>query len=156
MKKTLLIIALFLFAASTQAQFVDQVEPTRSSRNTSIGIEPAVTPFSLLDFSKVRWSHSYSVSFFSGGQSSSSLGLWNTKMIYDFSSKLSLALNIGVAHNPGAVWGDENNSSTILPGFKLDYRPSENFRISVGMQTYRGNYFTNPYYFNSLQEEFYR
>lgn len=156
MKKILVISFILLIAISAQAQLADQAVIEQSSRTSSIGIKPAATPFSLLDFSRIKWSHSYSVSFFSGGTYSGSMGLLNTSMFYEFSSKLSLALNVGVAHNPGAIWGDANNNATILPGFQLDYHPSKNFNISIGMQTYRGYLGQPNYYRNSLLEEFSR
>ena len=146
MKKLLIIFIISIFAVSAFAQLKETAEIQEHSATQPYGVQPAVTPFSLLDFSRITWSHSYSVSYFSGGGSSNSLGLWQTQMMYEFSPKLSLAVNVGVAHNPGAIWGDERNQSSVLPGFQLDYKPSKNFHISVGMQTYRGNPYYNPYY----------
>jgi len=145
--KKLLILIILLTAVSVQAQLVDDASIENVKSSTSHNLKPAVTPFSLLDLSRVKWSNSYSVAYFSGGGSSSSLGIWNTSLFYEFSSKLTLALNVGVVHNPGAIWGDSNNSTDYLPGFQLDYRPSKNFSISIGMQSYTGNSnYVNPYY----------
>ncbi len=145
--KKLLIILLLLSVTSVQAQLVDNASIEKVQNSSSYDLKPAVTPFSLLDFSRIKWSSSYSVSFFSGGNYSSSVGVFNTSMFYEFSSKLSLALNVGIAHNPGALWGDANNSATVLPSFLLNYQPSKNFSISVGMQSYQGNYgYGSPYY----------
>lgn len=156
--KRLIILLLLLSVTTVQAQLIDNATITKTHNSPSHNLKPAVTPFSLLDFSRITWSNSYSVSFFSGGNSSSSLGIWNTSMMYEVSSKLSLAVNVGIAHNPGAIWGDANNSADVLPGFLLDYHPSKNFSISIGMQTYKGTYgYRNPYYSNgSLHNSFLR
>lgn len=143
----ILLTALLIFSLSitASAQLVEQAEVKDAQQDYSLGLKPAVTPFSLLDLSRVKWSNSYSVSFFSGGGTSGSQGVWRTSMFYEFSSRLSLSLNVGVAHDISGVWGDENNNARILPGFNLDYHPSDKFRLSIGMQTYSGRYY-NPYY----------
>ena len=148
MKTLISIFTVVVLAVSVSAQLVEQAPLTPDKVQSSFGAAPAATPFSLLDLSRIRWSHSYSVSYFSGGGNSGTLGILSTAMSYEFSPKLSLNLNIGVAHNPGALWGDEkNNNSELLPGFLLDYHPSEKFRMSVGFQKFVGNYFY-PYYSN--------
>ena len=146
MKIFLTSLMIFLMAISASAQFADEAKIEEINQNYSFGIKPAVTPFSLLDLSRIKWSHSYSVGFFSGGNGSGSMGLLNTTMFYDFSSKLSLSLNLGIAHNTGAIWGDGSSEANFLPGFTLDYHPSKNFRMSIGMQHYSG--YMNPYYYN--------
>lgn len=143
MKKVLIIIFILSLSISAMGQFVDEAELVQSTKANSLGQSPVDRPFSLLDLSRIQWSHSYSLSFFSGNGNSGSVGILNTTMFYEFSNKLSLAVNVGIAHNAGAIWGDGNNSATILPGFLLDYHPSKNFRISVGMQTFNGGYY--PY-----------
>jgi len=134
---TLFVVAM---AASASAQLTDQAEIEEINRATVLGVKPAVSPFSLIDLSRVKWSHSYSVGFFSGGDYSGSMGLFNTTMFYELSSKLSLTLNLGIAHNTGAMWGDGSTDANLLPGFRLDYHPSENFRMSIGVQRYSGYY----------------
>lgn len=101
-------------------------------------VKGAANPFSLLSSSRIRWSNSYSVSFFSGAGRSGSIGLLNTSMLYELSPKLSLGLNVGVLHNPGMLIGDRKNSATILPGFRLDYHPSQAFRMIVDVRSVTG------------------
>lgn len=143
MNKLIIIVTILLFSISVSAQLADQAEVENVNSNKGIGLNPASTPFSLIDISRVKWSHSYSVSFFSGGNSTSSLGLWNTSMFYEFSKNVSLTLNLGVAHDANSLFGGESNYSKILPGFLLDYHPSRNFNLRVGFQSYSGYY---PYY----------
>ena len=147
MKTIISIFAVIILAASVSAQLVEEAPVPNDVAQSSFGSRPASTPFSLLDLSRIRWSNSYSVTYFSGGNSSGTLGLFNTGMLYEFSPKLSLNLNIGIAHNPGALWGDSRNNNTeLLPGFLLDYHPSEKFRMSVGFQRFVGNNFYPNYY----------
>jgi hypothetical protein len=153
MKQKIIILTVLMFSFSASAQLADQAEIANVNNNTGIGLNPASSPFSLIDLSRVKWSHSYSVSFFSGGSNSSSLGLWNTSMFYEFSKNLSLTLNLGVAHDANALFGGESSFSKILPGFLLDYHPSNNFNLRVGFQSYSGYY---PYYYNYLYDNRFR
>ncbi len=134
-------IALFLTTA-VAAQFVDDVSYQGYQRSNSLGVAPAVSPFSLIDFSRVRWSNSYSVSFFSGGNSSGSIGMWNSNMSYDLSRSLSIAFSVNLVHNPGGLLGNTNNDACILPGFSLDYHPSRNFNLRIDYRTldYRNDF----------------
>ena len=152
MKRSLLIItATVLLAGACLAQQADiaSLKGSSSSSLTGLGVNPANTPFSLIDLSRIKWSHSYSVAFFSGGGTSGSAGLWNTSLDYEISSKLFLSLNVGVLHNPGAIWGHAESNATFLPGFRLDYRPSNNFMMSVSVQQVAGYY--DPYYQRSYR-----
>jgi len=147
MKTLLTIITVFSLALPVAAQFVEQAPLTTSDAKNSFGSRPAPTPFSLLDLSRIKWSNSYSVTYFSGGASSGTLGLFTTGMSYEFSPKLSLNVNVGIAHNPAALWGDKrNNQAKLLPGFLVDYHPSDKFRMMIGFQEFDGNSLF-PYYY---------
>ena len=142
---TLLLLGLALCLPAT-AQDLDQAKLAEPNATNSIGVTPVPTPFSLLDLSRIKWSHSYSVSFFSGGGQSGQLGVASTSMFYEFNDKLSLQVNLGILHNPGALWGDKNNNNaTLLPGFRLDYRPTDNVFMSVEYQQVAGGMY--PYGF---------
>jgi hypothetical protein len=41
-------------------------------------------------------------------------------------------------HNQGSLWGDSRNSADLLPGFRLDYHPSEKFRMILDIQRVNG------------------
>ena len=153
MKRFVATIAVFMvFAGVAVAQQADLADLKESTATTPLGTKPTPSPSGLLDFSRMQFSHSYSVSFFSGGGTSSSLGMLNSTMFYEFSSKLSLAVNVGVLHNTGALWGSGEKNATLLPGFHLDYHPSEKFRMSVSFQQYSGYFspYGSPFYRSSL------
>lgn len=145
--KTLLILAsVMVFVGVAMAADPAPTSSPASISSSSLGLKGAPNPFSLLDISRIRWSHSYSISYFSGGNASGSAGLLNTTMFYDFSNSLLLSVNVGVLHNSGAIWGDGKNDATILPGFQLDYHPSEKFRMTIGFQRVSGY---GPWYFDN-------
>jgi hypothetical protein len=144
-KSSMVIVVVLLFAVPLMAQDIDVAKLRETNAANSLGIKPASTPFSLLDLSRIRWSNSYSVSFMSGAGGSGSVGLLNSTMFYEFSPKLSMALNIGIMHNAGAIWGDANNQATLLPGFQLDYHPSDKFSLSIGVSREAG--WLSPYYY---------
>lgn len=147
MKTLITIFAAVILTAPVSAQLVEEAPLANNAAQSSFGSRPAATPFSLLDLSRIRWSNSYSVTYFSGGNGSGSLGIFNTGMLYELSSKLSLNLSVGIAHNPSALWGDKRNNNTeLLPGFLLDYHPSEKFRMSLSFQRFVGNNFYPNYY----------
>ncbi len=140
MKMLVAVMLTLGLSTSICAQLSDRADLDAASQNRVLGVRPAANPFSLLDFSRVRWSHSYSVSFFSGGNSSGSLGLLTSNMTYDLSSKLSLSFKLGVAHS-GGPWS-VGREATLLPGFRLDYHPSEKFRLVFMVERLNGMY--NP------------
>lgn len=148
MKQILTIIAVScLMIVPATGQDIDQARLETPNAYNSLGVQPAATPFSLLDFSRIKWSHSYSVSFFSGGNQSGSVGLASTSMLYEFSDRLSLQVNLGILHDPGAIWGDKNNNNaTLLPGFRLDYRPTDKVFMTLEFQRYDGRAY--PYGLN--------
>ncbi len=147
MKKIILILLVIVFASSSFAQFSDVATLEKVKGNTLFGVKPASSLFSLIDLSKIRWSNSYSVSFFSGGSNSGSVGMLNTNMFYDFSSKLTVGLNLRMFHNPGSIFDKTASSNqSILPGFMIDYRPSKNFSLRID---YRSQDRNQPYYYRS-------
>lgn len=143
-----IITVLFLAVGSLSAQQSDAVavKQTLDNATSGIGVKPVGSLSSLLDSDRITWSHSYSVSFFSGGGTSSSLGMLNSTMHYQLSTSLSLAVNLGVLHNTSALWGQGNTDATFLPGFRLDYRPSDKFFMSISYQEYAGGYYYAPSY----------
>ncbi len=139
MKKLATVLLLLALAVPVSAQMSDRADLDAVVRANNLGLTAVSKPSSLIDLSKLHWSNSYSLSYISGGGYSGSVGVLNTSMLYEFSPKLSLMLNVGIAHNAGAIWGNGNSDASILPGFVLDYHPSEKFRMSIGMQTIRTN-----------------
>jgi len=123
-------------------------------KDAYLGLEPVGMPFALLDLSRLEWSHSYSLNFFSGAGGSGTMGLYTGSVLYEFSPKLSLDLKLGIAHDPGSFFDRSTGTQAVfLPGVHLDYHPSPKFRLSATFDTYLGNPY-NPN--NPLYNDYYR
>ncbi len=129
------------------AQSTDVATLNAASGSNPLGVKPAANPFSLLDMSRIKWSNSYSVAFFSGGGYSGSQGLLNSTMFYELSPTLSMAFSLGILHNTSALFSNGNSNATFLPGFRLDWRPSEKFQLMLNVQRVSG--LVSPYYYGS-------
>lgn len=139
MKYLMTFILVLVVCGSTSAQMAEQARINETAHSSMLPAA-APSPFSLLDFSRVKWSHSYSVSFFSGNSRSGSMGLLNSTMLYEFSPKLSMAVSFGLSHSGGALRGD--GDADFLPGFQIDYHPSDKFRMIINYQKINGR--VNP------------
>ncbi len=155
MKKGIILVATLLLCGAAWAQQIPSAPLGSTSANNLVDIKPTSNQWSLLDPSRIRWSHSYSISYFSGGNNSGSVGLLNTGMFYEFSSKLSLAVNVGLLHNPGALIGNksDNSNASILPGFRLDYHPSEKVQMTFMFQKFSGA--VSPYWYGPSLDPWY-
>ncbi len=145
-------ISILVLANISFGQMADQAE-IQSVKEDYLGLKPASKPFSLIDLSKLHFSHSYSFTFFSGGGTSGSVGLYTGSMLYEISHSLSLDFQLGIAHDPSALFGNNAvTNASFYPAVNLDYHPSKNFRLSIGFETVPGFYqnpYSNPYYFNN-------
>ncbi|MCP4704952.1 MAG: hypothetical protein GY865_10105 [candidate division Zixibacteria bacterium] len=143
------LLAFVLISVSVSAQLTDGAEIGKMKKDY-LGLKPAGQPFSLIDLSKLKWTHSYSISFFSGGGSSGSNGLYMGNIFYEFSSKFSMNLRLGIAHDPSSIFDrSKGHNASFLPGIYLDYHPSPNFKISAGFETFR----QNPYYYDRYRND---
>ena len=143
MKKFIITLTILLIPLGVWAQFADEAKLQESSRSGSFGVRPVANPFSLLDLSRLRWSHSYALSYGTSSGQSGTLGRLNSTMFYEFSSKLSLAVNLGMAHTSGSFWNANGSEVNFLPGLSLDYHPSEKFRMSFIFE--KGGGLVHPY-----------
>ena len=84
--------------------------------------------------------HSYSMSVFSGGGATGSLGMYTNTMLFRLSSPLTLKVNTGIAHQPfGGPEGVSSQGAKFMHGAELIYAPSEKFQMRIG-------YSNNPFY----------
>lgn len=151
MRKIAILTILFgIFAISSGFGQMAEDAELQAIKENRLGLQPVSKPFSLIDLSRINFAHSYSFSYFSGGGTSGSVGLYTGQIFYEISSNLSLNLKLGIAHNPGSIFDRAQSTDAVfLPGARIDYHPSDNFRISAGFNTYYGNYYSpfENYYF---------
>jgi len=146
MKKLFYLIfaIIIIVTGPLSAQMLDKAE-IQSVKKDYLGLNPVSKPFSLIDMSRIKFSHSYSFSYHSGGGTSGSVGLYTGSIFYELSPSLSLDIMLGIAHNPGALVNDNiQTDAAFFPAFSLDYHPSNNFRLSLGFES-RPGYNQNLY-----------
>lgn len=153
----LILAALILLWAGATAQMIDQAEVKEITQKYDMGLtKPPSMPF--LDFSRLNLSHSYGISFFSGGGQSGSIGMYNGSMTYQLGKPLTLTLGLGIAHSPGTLWGDKSygNEAQFFPSGRLDWRPSENFRMTIGFERIPIRQYNNGALYRNGRYDFWR
>jgi hypothetical protein len=144
------IVLALMIPLTALAQMADEAEVKEVTAKYDLGLTKSPSlPF--LDLSRLDISHAYSISYFSGSGYSGTQGFYSGSMQYQLAKPLTLTLNLGILHDPGAFVGHKSFSenSAFFPSGWLDWRPSENFRLSIGFQSvpaYRngGHYYNNP------------
>lgn len=118
--------------------------------------KPAGFLDALLKSDKFSMSHSYSLSYYSAGNYSGSMGLYLNTMKYQFSDPLMMQVSVGYLHHPfGGLNGLNKNPSqdeVFLESAKLQYKPTENTFITVDYRQIPQSMMYSPYssyYFNN-------
>jgi len=116
--------------------------PQSQTGGNLLGVESNATNFSLLDPSRFRMSHSYSFSYFSGGRTSGSFGVYTNLLECQVSKPLTLTLSLNYLHQPLSVFGEDRLriKDAILPNFHLRYRPSDSFSFTIDVLTFPYSY----------------
>ncbi len=147
-------IILFL-PLSSAAQMADQAEVREINEKYDLGLSrrPSL-PF--INISRLNMTQSYSIGFYTGGGFSGTQALYNNTITYQLARPLTLTLNLSILHDPSALWGNESfsNTATFLPSGRLDWRPSDNFRMSIGIERCPAYY--NADYYNPGRYRFWR
>jgi len=144
-----IVIALMAMPMLVSAQMADEVEVKEVTEKYDLGLSrrPSV---SLIDLSRLDFSHSYSLSYFSGGAYSGTMGYYSGTMRYRIADPLTFTFNLGILHNPGSLFGGSGSfsrNSMFLPSGRLDWRPSDKFRMSIGFETVPAYYNHRGYYY---------
>lgn len=143
------ILVIFCLATISVAQMADEAELKDINEKYDDGLTQRPS-LSFFDLSKFRMRQSYGISFYSGDGYSGSYAVYNNMISYQLARPLTLTLNFSILHNPGNLWNDKplGESARFFPSGYLDWRPSENFHLSIGFEQrpayYDGNYFYNP------------
>ncbi len=139
-------LSILILTGLAFAQMADKAE-IQSAKEDYLGLKPVSKPFSLIDLSRLHFSHSYSFNYFSGGGTSGSVGLYTGSIFYELSRSLSLDVELGIAHDPAALFGNSGGTdAAFYPAVNLDYHPSRNFRLSIGFESHPG-FYQSPYYY---------
>ncbi|UCB53476.1 MAG: hypothetical protein JSV10_05205 [Candidatus Zixiibacteriota bacterium] len=114
-----------------------QASDINSEERNLLGFTSNSKSFSLLDPQRLKMNHSYSFSYFSGGQTSGSFGVYTTTLKYQLSDPLSLTLSLSYLHQPLSVFRRDALTvrNRILPNFQLHYRPNSSFSLWINVLT---------------------
>ena len=149
MKKIIVLMLIFL-----PALLYAQSSPvTPSSQNLY-----AVKKSSFFDASKLKMHQSYSFSYYSGGGTSGSLGYYLNSIEYSFSNPLKIRVDLGFLHSPSSILGGKSsvaNSGVFVPGFSLDWRPSQYFNFRLDYHHVPAYNNAGPFYFDPTYGEGY-
>jgi len=135
MKRTIrnLVLATVISAPSAFAQMGDIADLNRLRGDDKTSIRPVTNLFSLIDLSKVRWNHSYGVTYSSSARGSGSYGMYTSSFIYSLAPSLTLGVGVGLGHDPAALFNRTSGADArVFPAVGLDYHPSDNFRLYLG------------------------
>jgi hypothetical protein len=148
MKKGILLAILILIPTIGFAQRItDLKDQSTISKNS----------WSLLDPSRFKMHQSYSFGFYSGGGHSTSIGYYLNSIEYTFSNPLTVRLDLGFVHNPGAMLGSSSSKAgAFVPGFSLNWRPSAsfNFRLDFRQVPVVNGFGYNNYYNPGFWEDY--
>ena len=135
--------ALIIVLSAAGMARADDVSVTPAETQTTSGalasttLYSQFTPFQLLDLSKLTFRHSYSVSYLSSGGYSANRGVYTTSIGYRISDPLYVQLDLGLVHQPGALFGGDSRQldAQVRPNFFLRYAPSTKFSLIVDVRT---------------------
>jgi hypothetical protein len=112
---------------------------------------------SLFDPSRLTMHNSYSFSYYSGNGQSGTIGYYMNSIEYAFSGPLKIRLDLGYLHDPTSMFSrgsSGSNFGALVPGFSVDWRPSDQFRFRLDYRQvpfgYYGDQGINPY----IQEDY--
>ena len=129
---TLFIVLLMIFPVFAQ----DDHQTSFSNYVSGLTIsKPAGFLDALLKSDKFSMSQSYSLSYYSAGKYSGSMGLYLNTLKYQFSDPLMMQVSVGYLHQPfGGVNGLNKNplqGEVFLESAMFQYKPTENMSITV-------------------------
>ncbi|GAB4371782.1 MAG: hypothetical protein Kow0042_14730 [Calditrichia bacterium] len=143
----LLIIALPILSF---AQFKEQTKMPSFSQLLTKPTSNLLLGF--LDPEKLEMHHSFSMSYMSMGGKGLMVNSYMNTITYQFSTPLTLRMNLGLMNSPYNSFNNHPalNTTQFFGGAELNYRPSKNALIRLGIDMGPGYYFNrynyDPYY----------
>ena len=111
--------------------------------------------FSFIDPSKLKMSHSVSMSYSSFGGESVLMNSYVNTIDYQFNDRLSLRTNLGIMASPYNSLPNNSflNEQQFFGGAELNYQPSDNTFLSLRFESMPYNYYRPSFwdsrYYNS-------
>lgn len=114
--------------------------------------------YSLFDPSRLSMRQSYSLSYFSGGGRSGSIGYYLNSIEYAFANPLKIRFDLGYLHSPTSMFSGGSSSlgsGAFVPGLAIDWRPSKYFLFRLDYRQVPVGLYgrSTPYYYDTLDQE---
>ncbi|QQS37057.1 MAG: hypothetical protein IPM56_03640 [Ignavibacteriales bacterium] len=155
--KIILIMMLLIAGFQTYAQFKNPVTPTESVRDGIVNTNSG-SFLGFLNENNFRMNHSFGVSYSAFGSNGLALTTYTNSMMFKLADNLNFNMDASIIQAPYSTLGKdfENNLNGIyLSKAELNYRPWDNFQISLQYRNIPGGYY-NPYgYSRSFYNPFY-
>ncbi|MBA4251116.1 MAG: hypothetical protein C0425_06410 [Chlorobiaceae bacterium] len=149
MKKYLVII-LILFSVNSYSQFRDR-DIFQPSIKEGIVNSNSNLIFGFINPNNFVMKHSYNLSYSAWGGNGMAVGAYTNSMFYKIADNFDVQADISLIHSPfnsfGREFGNQFNGIHLTRA-QINYKPSDNFLITVQYRQIPFNYF-NSYGFHS-------
>lgn len=154
--KTLIIVVLAAVAVSAQFKETGII---KESVKDGIVTNSGTSFFGLFSPENFKMNHSFSASYSAFGSNGLALSTYTNSMSFKLADNLNFQMDASIVQTPYSTLGKEFENSIngiYLSRAELNYRPWENFQVSLQYRNFPGGYY-NPYgYFNrSFYNPFY-
>lgn len=155
MKKILTILLFTVLILSVNAQFKEDLNNKPSIKEGFVNPELSNNIFGFIDPNKFSMNHSVSMSYSAFSGQAVALGVYTNSLRYDFSNNFNFQVDASIVNSPYNTMGDgftNNINGIYLSRAAVNFKPSENTRISLEFRQGPGAYYNNyysPYYFMS-------
>ncbi len=143
MKKTAIILSL-LFFVNGYSQLKDQKIPQPSIVNSIVN-QSNGSIFNIFSPEKFKMNHSYSMSYSSFGGHGLAMGVYTNSMLFKLAENMSFQVDASLYHSPYNSFGKDmanQLSGLAISSARFDYKPAENFLITLQYQNLPYNYYS--------------
>ncbi len=142
---------LYIFILSSSICFGqfkgDENKPIDLNRGI-LSNNPVGSLFSFIDPSKISMNHSFEMSYSAIGKDGLALGVYTNHLAYEFSKQLDIQIDASIVNSPYNTLGDRFTNSingVYIDRARINYRPSENFNISLQFSNSPFGYYNRSY-----------
>lgn len=147
--KKVLFIAFVISSNLLYAQFKGDDNKNVNIREGILNENPLGSIFSIIDPTKFNMNHEFEMSYSAFGNNGMALGMYTNKLSYEFSEEWDFQLNTSFVNSPYNTLG-ENFTNSIngiyIDAARLNYQPSDKFKVSLQFSNSPFNYYNNYYY----------
>ncbi len=143
-------ILLLTFSVLTLAQFKDK-EIFKPTVKDAITAPTSNLIFGLIDPNSFTMNHSFNLSYSMFGSNALALSIYTNSLKYKFTDNLDVQVDASIIQSPYSSFGKnfQNQIGGIyLTRAELNYKPWENFSVSVLYRNLPANFYS-PYYYGN-------